>query len=171
MNKNHERPLGLLTFVQAMGLCAMAICTAGLIGLPLSIPNYMVMEHLGLMDTPLWLKLAQVVASLGAGGCLMWLLAEFVLICGRVKKETAFTPANVRALGRIALAFLISGALLLLVGDPLMDWLLTGMRGVESPVWMLLPAFVAWAAALMVRAIQVLMRRAVEMQSEQDLTV
>ena len=54
---------------------------------------------------------------------------------------------------------------------PLMDWLLLGMRGFRSPVWWLLPSFAAWTAALLVRAIQVLMKRAVEMQTESDLTV
>jgi len=38
-------------------------------------------------------------------------------------------------------------------------------------LWYLLPAFAAWTAALLVRAIQVLMKRAVDMQTESDLTV
>lgn len=178
MRMNHERPVALFTFVQVMGLCAMAIvaatmvvCALGLFGSLTAIPNFLLMEQLNLLDMPLWTVLIPLLAAAGVGGCLMWLLAEFVLMCGRVRKETAFTTANVRALGRIVRAFVIGGVLLLAVGDPLMKWLLTGMRGVESPVWMVLPTFVAWAAALLVRAIQVLMRRAVEMQTEQDLTV
>ena len=103
--------------------------------------------------------------------CLLWLLAEFVLMCARVRKETAFTAANVKALGHIALAFFLGGVLLVVAGNPLMSWLLTGMRGVSSPVWGLLPSFAAWTAALLVRAIQVLLKRAVEMQTESDLTV
>lgn len=173
-----RRPEALFTFVQVMGVCAMGIvaaamvlCALNLLGNLTSLPNFLLMEQLNLLDTPLWLVLIPLLAGVGVGGCLMWLLAEFVLMCGRVRKETAFTAANVRALGRIAMAFAVGGVLLLAVGEQLMQWLLRGMRGVESPVWMVLPSFVAWAAALMVRAIQVLMRRAVDMQTEQDLTV
>lgn len=173
-----KRPAALFILVQAMGVCAMVIVAVPmamyaleLLGVLTAVPNYLLMDSLEILDVPVWLLLLQEFATAGLGVCLLWLLLEFVRMCGRVRKETAFTPANVRAVGRIALAFTIGGALLLLVGMPLMDWLLTGMRAVESPVWGLLPPFAAWAAALMVRAIQVLLRRAVDMQTEQDLTV
>lgn len=175
MKRNHERPTTLLTIVQGMAGCAMLVCAAAAVicalDLMMMFPNAVLMTQLGLAGGGLWLAWLQLLAIVGVAGCILWLLAEFVMICGRVKRETAFTRANARALGRIALAFVIGGVLLLPLGKPLMDWFLTGMRGVESPVWLLLPTFVAWAAALMVRAIQVLLRRAVEMQSEQDLTV
>lgn len=162
-----RRPTALFTFVQAMGVCAMVIvaaatgCCAWLLGG-------------GFADAPagqVWELVLIIGLVAGVGGCVLWMLAEFVCMCGRVRKETAFTAANVRALGRIVLAFTIGGVLFLPLGKPMMDWLLLGMRGVRSPVWWLLPPFVAWSAALLVRAIQVLMRRAVEMQTEQDLTV
>ena len=106
--------------------------------------------------------------------CALWCVAwgSFFGMCTRLMKaETAFTVQNVRALGHISLAFVIGGCFLLLLGKPLMDWLLLGMRGFRSPVWWLLPSFAAWTAALLVRAIQVLLKRAVEMQTESDLTV
>ena len=172
MSRKHDRPLALITFVLAMGACAMAVVAAMTVeAMLVAVPNYVKMAQLELLDVPLWLVLTQLVAGAGTGACLLWLLAEFVLMCARVRKETAFTAKNVRALGRIALAFFIGGVLLLASGGPLMDWLLMGMRGVSSPLWGLLPSFVAWAAALLVRAIQVLMRRAVDMQTESDLTV
>lgn len=173
-----KRPVALFTFVQVMGMCAMAIvaatmvvCALGLFGNLTAIPNFLLMEQLNLLDTPLWMVVIPLLAGAGVGGCLLWILAEFVLMCGRVRRDTAFTAANVRALGRIVLAFVIGGVLLLPLGRAVMDWLLTGMRGVNARMWSLLPTFAAWAAALLVRAIQVLMRRAVEMQTEQDLTV
>ena len=180
MRRNHERPVGLFTFVQVMGLCAMALvaatigaCAGDLVCCLAATPNTRLLEQLGLLGsgTTVGEMILGLVAGAGVCGCLLWLLGEFVMMCGRVRRETAFTLENVRALGRIVLAFAIGGVLLLPLGRPLMGWLLTGMRGVDSPVWMVLPTFVAWSAALLVRAIQVLMRRAVEMQTEQDLTV
>ncbi len=165
------RPVAMFTFVQVMGLCAMTIVTVAMAAGVTSIPNYVMMDWLGILDLPLWLLGLSVLPAVGVGGCLLWLLAEFVCMCGRVRRETAFTSANVRALGRIVLSFLIVGALLLPLGKPLMDWLMLGLRGYRSPMLWLLPSFAAWTAALLVRAIQVLMRRAVDMQTEQDLTV
>lgn len=171
MSMKHERPAVLITFVQAMAVCAMAITAAALIGLVIvPVCGSLIVsmtEGTGQVLEPL----AVLVTTAGVGACLIWLLAEFVMMCARVKKETAFTPANVRALGRIVLAFVAGGVFLLPLGKPMMDWLLLGMRGMRSAIWWPLPSFAAWAAALLVRAIQVLMKRAVEMQSEQDLTV
>lgn len=171
MSMKHKRPLALFAFVQAMGLCAMAIVVVSIVAgviIPICGSLFFAMREGEGQIAEMLLVLLLVG---GVGGCLVWLLAEFVLMCGRVRKETAFTQDNVRALGRIALAFFIGGGMLLPLGKPLMDWLLLGMRGFRSPVWWLLPAFVAWAAALLVRAIQVLMKHAVEMQTESDLTV
>ncbi len=162
MNGKHERPLGLFRFVQGMGLAAMALVIAGL-----ALGIWWMTGALA--DTPPALLVTALCA--GTGGCLLWLLTEFVGMCSRVRKMTAFTEANVRALGRMALALLLCGGFLLPLGKPLMDWLLLGLRGIRSPLWWLLPTFAAWTAALMVRAIQALMRRAVEMQTEADLTV
>lgn len=159
------RPTVLFVFVQLMGVCAIVACAAAVIGVEI-----MLAGTLAELQT-LWKPLLTMALFAGVGGCVIWMLTEFVLLCGRVRQETAFTAVNIRALGRIALAFTVGGALLLPLGKPLMDWLLTGMRNVQSPVWWLLPPFTAWSAALLVRAVQVLMRRAVEMQTEQDLTV
>lgn len=164
---NESRPAVMFTFVQLMGLCALAIVAAAMVFIGKEVAA-------SLRDVPQelwWDPLLVLVLSAGVGGCLLWLLTEFILVCGRVRKETAFTQKNVRALGRISLAFAVIGVLLLPLGKPLMDSLLLGLRGVRSPVWWLLPSFAAWAAALMIRAIQVLMRRAVDMQDEQDLTI
>lgn len=175
MTKKHERPVALFTFVQVMGVCALAIA-----GVPLALFSMGMIHDIvrGALMLPqdAWL-LVQYLCSIGVAVCLMWLLTEFVGMCGRVRKETAFTAANVRALGRIALAFLIGGGLLLVAGELLMALLLIGMRGFffdtgsVSPLWYFLPTFAAWTAALMVRAIQVLLKRAVDMQTESDLTV
>lgn len=168
-----RRPTALITFVQGMGMCAMLLVFYEMAVRATLIPHYALMDRTGLLeahaDNGGWLL--RLLPEAGVGGCLLWLLAEFVLMCGRVKKGTAFTAKNVHGLGRMALAFAIGGALLIPLGKPLMDWLTLGMRDFHSPLLWPLPTFAAWAAALMVRAIQVLMRRAVELQTEQDLTV
>ncbi|MBQ2952333.1 MAG: DUF2975 domain-containing protein [Clostridia bacterium] len=171
MSMKKGRPVALFTFVQAMGLCAMVIVAVTILaGVIIPVCGSLITAaQEGGSDIGNMLLILLTVT--GVGACLMWLLLEFVLMCGRVKKETAFTAANVRALGRIVLAFVIGGVFMLLLGKPMMDWLLLGMRGFRSPVWWLLPAFVAWTAALLVRAIQVLLKRAVDMQNESDLTV
>ena len=171
MSGMHKRPVALFTFVQVMAVCAMVISGLAIIGMVIIPVCGSLVVSLREGYGQLGELLVILLTTAGLGGCLLWMLLEFVLMCGRVKKETAFTVANVRALGRIVLAFCLGGVVLLPLGKPLMDWLLLGMRGFRSPVWWLLPAFVAWAAALLVRAIQVLMKRAVEMQTESDLTV
>ena len=171
MSGMHKRPVALFTFVQVMAVCAMVISGVAIIGMVIIPVCGSLIVNLAEGYGQIGELLAVLLTTAGLGGCLLWLLLEFVLMCGRVKKETAFTAVNVRALGRIALAFCLGGVVLLPLGKPLMDWLLLGMRGFRSPIWWLLPAFAAWTAALLVRAIQVLMKRAVEMQTENDLTV
>ena len=171
MSKKHNRPLALFALAQAMGICAMVISAAALL-LAVIVPACgSIIAGMAAGEAFQAEPVVVLVLVSGLGVCVMWLLTEFVLMCGRVRKETAFTAANVKSLGHIALAFFLGGVLLVVAGNPLMSWLLTGMRGVSSPVWGLLPSFAAWTAALLVRAIQVLMKRAVEMQTESDLTV
>ena len=158
MKKMHvraqRRPQTLITLVQLAGVFAIAI-------------------YLGILEqnTPAADVVSFLLGGVGTVACLTWMLMEFVLMCGRVRRTTAFTAVNVRALGRIALALFIAGGLLLPVGAPLMDWLLLGLRGAGMTLAQLLPTLLAWTAALMARAVQVLMRRAVEMQDEQELTI
>ena len=163
--RTKTRPVGLIFFVQTMAVGAMLLCIGLIVAAALLLLNGIRLR--GAPAGGAWWLLG----LLGAGCCLLWLLTEFVLMCGRVRKETAFTTTNVRALGRMALAFLLGGMLLLPAAPTVMDALLLGLRNVHSPVWWGLPSFTAWTAALMVRAIQVLMRRAVELQTETDLTI
>lgn len=171
MSMKHERPAALITFVQAMAVCAMAIVAAAMLTVVIIPVCGSLIQTIAEGCWQVFEPLAVLVTTVGVSACLLWLLAEFVMMCARVKRETAFTAANVRALGRIVLAFAIGGVFLAPLGKPMMDWLLLGMRGIRSAFWWPLPSFAAWSAALLVRAIEVLMKRAVEMQSEKDLTV
>lgn len=156
MNRKSDRPRGLFTFVQLMSIAAMAVVSIGLI--------------MALAAT-LTGDLLQTLCLAGAMGCMLWLLAEFVVLCGRVKRETAFTLANVRTMGRIALAFAATGMLFIPSGGAAMAALTADIPGAWHPLMAAFPAFGGFAAALLVRAIQLLLARAVDMQTEQDLTV
>ncbi len=114
---------------------------------------------------------AQLLCGTGAAICALLVAVEMFRVCGRVKTETAFTEVNVRALQRIVLAFAGAAVLLLPVGGALMDLVLWGTFAQVNALWGLLPSFVCGMAALLVRAIVLLLRRAVDMQAENDLTV
>ena len=172
MSKRNERPLALITFVQGMGVAALVLL-GGLLAM-FAVGFVSDLIHHGEMlvsdlDFP-WIFM-QLLCCMGVGGCVLWLLTEFVAMCGRVKRKTAFTEKNVRALGRIVMAFAIAGVLLLPCGGLLIGFLRLGLPGADRLILPLLPTGAAWAAALLVRAIQVLMRRAEELQSVQDLTI
>ena len=61
--------------------------------------------------------------------------------------------------------------LTLLFGDSLVPFLLTGLPAISPVVERLLLPFMLLVIALMVRAVQILMRRTLDMQTEIDLTV
>lgn len=99
-------------------------------------------------------------------------LITFFRLCSRIKRGTAFTSVNARAMGRIALCCLAAGTALLL------SWIIILIAeafwgGVIGLYWtemaVLACAFlavgaVAWALCLLVR-------RAVALQEDADLTV
>lgn len=151
-----NRPNGLLTLAQVMGAAAIAVMA---IAIMLTLGAAMTENRL------------QSLCLAGAMGCALWLLAEFIGLCGRVKRATAFTPANVHALGRISLAFALAGALLIPAGGMAMAALTADIPGAYHPLMAAFPTFAALTAALLVRAVQLLLRRAADMQTEQDLTI
>lgn len=164
--KAPKRPVGLMMLAQ--GICVLAVPLT-LHFLPLSsIPNYVVMHHLKLADGTAFLSLLR---DFVLSGLLIWVEIEAFCICGRVKKSSAFSTKNEKALGRIAAALCITGSLSLLFGDSILPWLLADLPAISPIVeWLLLP-FILLTLALMIRAVQVLMRRALDMQEESDLTV
>ena len=100
----------------------------------------------------------------------VWVEFEAMRFCGRLRTSSAFSDVNVRALGRVARVLTIAGAVSLL-GNSIVPWLLTGLPEIAPVIRYLLLPFTLLTLALMVRAVQVLMRRAVVMQEETDLTV
>ncbi len=104
-------------------------------------------------------------------GCLAYAEFEGVRLCGRMRHASAFSARNVAGLGRIMAALGGGGCISLLCGDPLMPLLLAGLPDISPIVMHLLMPFTLLTLSLMLRAVQVLMRRAVDMQVESDLTV
>ena len=164
--KAPKRPVGLMTLAQI--ICVLAVPLT-LHFLPLSsIPNFVIMRHLQLADFNVWLSPLR---DFTLCGLLVWVEIEAFRICGRVKKASAFSAKNEKALGRITTALCIAGCLALLFGDAIFPWLLTGLPAISPIVERLLLPFILLTLALMIRAVQVLMRRALDMQEESDLTV
>lgn len=164
--KAPKRPVGLMTLAQI--ICVLAVPLT-LHFLPLSsIPNFVIMRHLQLADFTVWLSPLR---DFTLCGLLVWVEIEAFRICGRVKKASAFSSKNEKALGRITTALCIAGCLALLFGDAIFPWLLTGLPTISPIVERLLLPFILLTLALMIRTVQVLMRRALTMQEESDLTV
>lgn len=105
------------------------------------------------------------------GLCLVAAEYEAFRLCGRMRHASAFSAANVSGLGRIMAALGIAGCVSLIFGDPLMPFLMAGLADISPIVIRLLLPFTLLTLSLMLRAVQVLMRRAVDMQEESDLTV
>lgn len=160
-----KRPAALLIVAQVICLLAVPL-TLQFIPLP-SVPNLVVMQNLHLADGTVWLS---VLRDFALGGLLIWVEIEAFCVCGRVRKASAFSVKNAKALGRIALALCLAGLLTLLLGDSVVPLLMTGLA-VPPVVERLLLPFVLLTLAGMLRAVQLLMRRALDMQDENTLTV
>lgn len=113
----------------------------------------------------------QCLCGIVLGICLAFAEYEAFRLCGRMRHASAFSVRNVAGLGHIMAALGVGGCVSLICGDPLMPFLLAGLPEISPIVTRLLLPFTLLTLSLMLRAVQVLMRRAVDMQEESDLTV
>ena len=169
-----KRPRALLAVAQ--GVCAVAVPITLLCGLagPIVVFSYLYQVDLFQYDNTLLVALMAVgkaLRDLLIAAMLVWVEAEAFCVCGRVRKASAFCQKNEKGLGHIALALCIAGMISLLFGDSVMPFLLSGLPGVSPVVERLLLPFMLLTLAGMLRAVQLLMRRALTMQTENDLTV
>lgn len=163
--KKNERPVGLMTLAQIV--CIAVIC--GVLLLVSYIPNIHI--HQWLMLDPLTL-LPEFLRDLALMVCIVYVAVETLRICTRIKKATTFSAVNANALGRIASALLICCGITLCFGDPFIARLyLNGLPAIHPAVEHLLLPFTLLTVAAMVRAVQLLMRRALTMQEESELTI
>lgn len=176
MNGKNRRPRALMTVAQVMlciGMLVTVVLTGGMISdvmAPVTMP-----QMLGISWRPQPLMMADsvilAVQLVLLCACLWYIQGQLIHICGWVRMTTAFSEVVVRGLGRVLKGLLTAAALLLPLGWTVMDFLMRGLPSLAWPVMVLLPAFTALTLAAMVRAVQLLLHRAVEMQEEQDLTV
>lgn len=172
--KTPKRPVALMTVAQA--ICALAVPITLTVALPpfaYAIVYTIFADYVHFDNTAIVavMQVLKTIPDLLLCICLVFAEVEAIRICGRVKKSSAFSEKNVSALGRIVTALFIAGVLTLLFGDALVPFLLTGLPPVSPVVERLLLPFMLLVIALMIRTVQVLMRRALTMQEETDLTV
>ncbi len=167
MQKNCDRPILLLTAAQVMLCGAMAVILGGW---ALSV-CFVLREWTQTSFAVTVTQALHLVCGTGVAVCGLTVMAEMFRLLGRVKRETAFTAKNVTSLRRVSLAFFAAALLFLPVGESLMDLVLWGTFAAVSRWWGLLPTFLCGMAGLLVRAIVLLLRRAVDMQDDSDLTV
>lgn len=177
--KTPKRPVALMTLAQVMAqvICALAILLtihATLINISLLFPNFVISNSLGVYkDDPMLavLNFLPLLRDLPLGACLVAAEIGTIRLCGRMKKSSTISEANVKGLGRIAKAIAIAGGITLLFGNSIVPFLLTGLPSIAPAAAYLLLPFMLLTVALMIRTVQLLMRRALDMQDENELTV
>ena len=173
--KQPKRPVFLMTLAQVMCVLAMALTVVFLPSAAMSaLPNLFMMNWLGLLEASPVLYLLyglQLLAGIVIGVCILMVGVYIFRICTTVKRHSAFSEITEQALGRIVKALLVTSFLLIPLGWPLMGWLTLGLPEIFWLVAALLPAFAGFTVTAMVRVVQLLLRRAISMQTEAELTV
>ncbi len=170
-----KRPVALMTLAQV--ICALTILLtvlATLENVVLPLPNYVLIYSLGLNEDSLLLTVLNflpLLRDLFLGACLVVAEIGAFRLCGRMKTSSTFSEANVKGLGSIAKALAIAGGITLLFGNSIVPFLLTGLPNIAPVMAYLLLPFLLLTVALMIRTVQLLMRRALDMQDENELTV
>lgn len=173
--KTPKRPVALMTLAQV--ICVLAVLLTVLVTLEsvvLPFPNYVKLYSLGLIEDSLLLtvlKFLPLLRDLFLGACLVDAEIGAIRLCGRMKKSSTFSEANVKGLGRIAKAIAMAGGITLVFGNDIVPFLLKGLPNIAPVVAYLLLPFLLLTVALMIRTVQLLMRRALDMQDENELTV
>ena len=172
--KQAKRPVALMTVAQV--ICVLAVPITVLLALQpfLYAMSYAIFADYIHHDNTLIVAIMRFLMSLPdviLGGCLAFVEIEAFRLCGRMKQSSAFSPLNVAGLGRITIALFVAGVVSLFFGDAIVPFLLTGLPPIHPTVQAFLLPFTLLTLALMARAVQVLMRRAVDMQEETNLTI
>lgn len=172
--KNSKRPVMLLTLAQLCCIVAAAVVLFFFFTPAVVLFTYIDQADMLSQDNTLLVTLASGLLCLRdalTGGCLVCAALEAIGVCGRIKKASAFCEKNERSLRRIALALAIAGGITLLFGDSVVPFLLTGLPAISPIVERLLLPFALLTLSGMLRTVQLLMRHALDMQTENDLTV
>lgn len=168
-----QRPKALLTLAQVLCLLAIVVVLFFFFTPAFVLFTYAEQAEMLQDSTPVWTSPSALLCLRDAaiGVCLVCVGMEAIGICGRVKKSSAFCEKNEQGLGRITIAMLLSGLIALLFGDSVVSFLLTDLPAISPMVERFLLPFMLLTLAAMVRVVQLLMRRALALQTENDLTV
>ena len=169
--KAPRRPVGLMTLAQGICAAVMVLTLMLLVYVPCEQLLYILVGFSEASATTIVLHTLCTLGRLALWACLFTIEIEAFMLCDRVRRNSSFTAKNAKALGRIVRALVVAGVLLLYFGQFVMDYLLCGLPEVVPVIRVGLPSFAVLTLALMIRAVQVLMRRALTMQEESDLTV
>ena len=167
-----KRPAALLTTAQIICVLAIALTLV-----PTLLPTFMLVslmqkaQQYHSNQAVEWFSIVLCARDLLLGSCLFCAEMEAVALLGRMKKASAFSEKNEKTLGRIASCLTLAGLVALLFGNSIVPYLLLGLPTVTPMVEHLLLPFMLLGVALMIRAVQLLMRRALSMQDENALTV
>ena len=170
--KTPKRPAALLTAAQCICILAIALTL-----IPTLLPTFMLVslvqkaqQYHSTQALEMY-SIALCARDLLLGGCLFCAELEAVGLLNRMKKVSAFSGKNEAALGRVAGCLAVAGFTALLFGNSLVPYLLLGLPAIAPVVEHLLLPFLLLGVALMIRAVQLLMRRALSIQDENALTV
>ena len=172
--KTPKRPKALLTLAQLCCIVAAAVVLFFFFTPAALLFSYIDQADMLANDNTQLVTLASGLLCLRdalTGLCLICAALEAIGVCGRAKKASAFSEKNEKALGRIALSMGLAGLITLFFGDSVVAFLLTDLPAIAPIVERMLLPFMLLTLAAMVRTVQVLMRRAQRMQTENDLTV
>ena len=177
-----RRPKGLLTILQVLTVIVgvfgtwLAVVMGLLGGMLLAI-----VEDAG-TDGIVWLTvftLSALATVAVVSVCCYITLVSFFRLLQRMKKETAFTQRNCRALGRMALCCLIASVPLFLLMGYMAVGTILPLEAFQGGVWRLLDVtcvLLAWpfgflVVSLLLQGVRVLMVRAMSLQEEQSLVI
>ena len=176
-----KRPAKLLTALQALTVVLALFGTwfAGLLSfLGIAAVRMIFHDEVTTLNAKFFVICA-LLAVVGVSVCCYIALISFFRLLQRMKKETAFTRRNSKALGRIALSCLAAAAMLLLLmgyisfGVFLPTRSFTGSirQFVETFCMLMLWPFGFGVVGLLVQGVRVLMDRALALEEEQELVV
>ena len=177
-----KRPKALLTTLQLLTVLVMLAGTwvAFVLGL-FGVSAAQILTGHGTVGS-LVMIYASLATVVGVSICCYITLGNFLALLQRMKRETAFTPRNGRALGRMAASCAIAAAILFLMMVYIGCWagwsdlmnihhLSDILRVLNYTASLLILPFAFCVIALLIQGVRLLMLRAIALQEEQDLAV
>ena len=176
-----KRPAKLLAVLQVLtgAMALFGTWFAGLLGFLGVAAARMIFHEEGATLNGKIFVICALLAVVGVSVCCYVALGSFVMLLQRMKKETAFTRRNSKALGRIALSCLVAAAMLLMLMGYISFGVFLPTRSFTGSVWqfmetsfmLMLWPFGFGVVALLIQGVRVLMDRAITIREEQELVV